>query len=84
MQEGIDLVLDTTEALYSERGDRSKIWGSMIKQTLKRRRPQFSESYYGFGSFNDLLEEALARDLIELETDERSGGYIVRKVDRNA
>ena len=56
----------------------------MIKQTLKRRRPQFNESYYGFGSFNDLLEEALARDLIELETDERSGGYIVRKVDRNA
>ena len=50
MQEAIDLVLDTTEALYSERGDRSKIWGSMIKQTLKRRRPQFNESYYGFGS----------------------------------
>ena len=82
MQEAIDLVLDTTEALYSERGDRSKIWGSMIKQTLKRRRPQFNESYYGFGSFNELLEEAQTRNLIELEMDERSGGYIVRSISR--
>ena len=81
-QEAIDLVLDTTEALYSERGDRSKLWGSMIKQTLKRRRPQFAETYYGFNSFNDLLEEAQARDLIELEMDERSGGYIVRSIKR--
>jgi uncharacterized protein (TIGR00288 family) len=81
-QEAMDLVVDTTEALYSERGDRSKLWGSMIKQTLKRRRPQFNETYYGFGSFNDLLEEAQARDLIELEMDERSGGYIVRSVNR--
>ena len=82
-QEGIDLVLDTAEALYSERGDRSSIWGSMIKQTLKRRRPQFNESYYGFGSFNDLLEEAQARGQMELEMDDRSGGYLVRKVTRS-
>lgn len=82
VQEALDLVLDTTEALYSERGDRSKLWGSMIKQTLKRRRPQFNESYYGFSSFNDLLEEAQARELIELEMDERSGGYIVRSIPR--
>ena len=83
MQEAIDLVMHTTEALYSERGDRSKIWGSMIKQTLKRRMPQFNESYYGFNSFNDMLEEAQARDLIELEMDERSGGYVVRSINRN-
>jgi uncharacterized protein (TIGR00288 family) len=81
-QEGIDLVLDTAEALYSERGDRSRLWGSMIKQTLKRRRPQFNESYYGFSSFNDLLEQAQKRGQIELEMDERSGGYIVRRVKR--
>jgi uncharacterized protein (TIGR00288 family) len=81
-QEGIDLVLETTEALYAERGDRSKLWGSMIKQTLKRRRPQFSESYYGFESFSDLLEEAQARGRLELEMDERSGGYIVKNVSR--
>jgi len=81
-QEAIDLVLATTEALYAERGDRSKLWGSMIKQTIKRRRPQFSESYYGFGSFSDLLEEAQSRELLELEMDDRSGGYIVRSVKR--
>jgi uncharacterized protein (TIGR00288 family) len=82
-QEAIDLVVDTTEALYSERGDRSKLWGSMIKQTLKRRMPQFNESYYGFGSFNEVLEEGQARELIKLELDERSGGYIVKSVNRS-
>lgn len=82
-QEAIDLVLETTEALYSERGDRSKLWGSMIKQTMKRRMPQFNESYYGFGSFNELLEEAKARELINLELDERSGGYIVKSINRS-
>jgi uncharacterized LabA/DUF88 family protein len=77
-QQAIDLVLATTEALYSERGDRSKLWGSMIKQTLKRQKPGFSESAYGFGSFSDLLEEAAKRGQLELERDEKSGGYIVR------
>jgi len=77
-QEAIDLVIETTEALYSERGDRAKLWGSMIKQTLKRRRPGFNESVYGFNSFSDLLEEAAERGQLELEMDERSGGYIVR------
>lgn len=81
-QEALDLVVDTTEALNSERGDQSKLWGSMIKQTLKRRRPQFNESYYGFSSFNELLEEAQSRGLLELELDERSGGYIVRGIPR--
>jgi len=79
-QQAIDLVIETTEALYAERGDRAKLWGSMIKQTLKRRRPGFNESFYGFGSFSDLLEEAQSRGLLELELDDRSGGYIVRKV----
>jgi uncharacterized protein (TIGR00288 family) len=76
-QEAIDLVIDTTEALYAERGDRTKLWGSMIKQTLKRRRPGFAESMYGFSSFSDLLEEAAKRKQLVLERDERSGGYIV-------
>ncbi len=84
VQEAIDEILDTTEALYSERGDRSNLWGSMIKQTLKRRRPQFDESHYGFSSFSDLLEEAESRGLLQLELDERSGGYIVRSVSRSS
>ena len=79
-QEAIDLVIETTEALYSERGDRAKLWGSMIKQTLKRRRPGFNESFYGFESFSDLLEEAAERKQLDLERDEKSGGYIVRGI----
>ncbi len=76
-QEAIDLVIQTAEGLYAERGDRAKLWGSMIKQTLKRRRPGFSEGSYGFGSFNELLEEAQSRGQIELDLDERSGGYVI-------
>ncbi|MEJ2172260.1 MAG: NYN domain-containing protein [Woeseiaceae bacterium] len=76
-QEAINLVLETTEALYAERGDRGKLWGSMIKQTLKRRSPGFNESVYGFSSFSDLLEEAAKRKQLDLERDEKSGGYIV-------
>ena len=81
-QEAIDLVLETAEAIYAERGERAKLWGSMIKQTLKRRRPGFNESAYGFGSFNDLLEEAQARGLLSLELDERSGGYVIGRLSR--
>ena len=81
-QKGLELVVQTAEAIYGERGDRAKLWGSMIKQTLKRRRPGFSESAYGFGSFNDLLEEAQARGLLELERDERSGGYVITGIAR--
>jgi uncharacterized LabA/DUF88 family protein len=80
-QEGIDLALETARALNAERGDREKLWGSMVKQTLKRRRPGFSESFYGFDSFSELLEEARDRGLIGLELDERSGGYIIRDLD---
>jgi len=76
-QEAFDLVLATLEALLNERGSEDKIWGSMVKQTLKRRRPGFNESYYGFRSFNNLLEEAAQRRLIALERDEKSGGYVV-------
>jgi hypothetical protein len=77
-QEAIDLVLETVEALADERGEDETIWGSMVKQTLKRRKPGFNESFYGFRSFNQLLEEARARHFLELERDEKSGGYIVR------
>jgi uncharacterized LabA/DUF88 family protein len=79
--EALDLILETIEALASERGEEGKIWGSMVKQALKRRKPGFNESYYGFRSFNELLEEAEARDLLSLERAERSGGYIVRMID---
>jgi uncharacterized LabA/DUF88 family protein len=77
-QEAWDLIVKTYEALCEERGEGEKIWGSMIKQTLKRRKPGFAESYYGFRSFNQLLEEAAAQGIIEIERDEKSGGYVVK------
>ena len=77
-QEAFDLVLATIEALIAERGDDEKIWSSMVKQALKRRRPGFNESYYGFRSFNALLEEAAARRLLTVEREGKSGGYLVR------
>jgi uncharacterized protein (TIGR00288 family) len=77
-QEVLELVMETLEALAEERGSGDKIWGSMVKQTIKRRKPGFSESYYGFRSFNRLLEEAAKRGLMDLDSDEKSGGYIIR------
>ena len=77
-QEALDLILETIEALGTERGEDEKIWGSMVKQALKRRKPGFNEAYYGFRSFNKLLEEAESRRLLNLERDEKSGGYIIR------
>ncbi len=81
LDEAIGLVMETAEALYAERGDREKLWGSMIKQALKRRRPGFNERYYGVGSFSDLLEEAERRGLMVLAMDERSGGYVIEKIE---
>ena len=77
-QEALDLILETIEALGTERGEDEKIWGSMVKQALKRRKPGFNEAYYGFRSFNKLLEEAEAHHMLKLERDEKSGGYIIR------
>ena len=80
-EEAIELVLETAEGLFAEQGER--VWGSMIKQTLKRRRPGFNENNYGFRSFSDLLEEAEERGLLKIEMDERSGGYVVLKIRRD-
>jgi hypothetical protein len=77
-QEALDMIMETVEALITERGAEDKIWGSMVKQALKRRQPGFNESYYGFRSFSALLEEAEKRQLLALEHDEKSGGYILR------
>ena len=79
-QEAFDLILETVNALSAERGEDEKIWGSMVKQALKRRNPGFNESHYGFRAFSDLLEEAQKRNLLALERDEKSGGYLIRSV----
>jgi len=77
-QEGFDLLVETLNALIAERGEGERIWGSMVNQALKRRKPGFNESYYGFRSFSELLEEAEKKSLIKLEPDEKSGGHILR------
>ena len=83
VQEALDLILETMEALANERGEDGKIWGSMVKQALKRRKPGFNETYYGFRSFNDLLEEAEARNMLKLVPSESSGAYLVRMIDND-
>jgi uncharacterized protein (TIGR00288 family) len=76
--EAMELAVETVEALIAERGDEEKIWGSMVKQALRRRKPGFNESFYGFRSFNELLEDAAQHALLMLERDDKSGGYRVR------
>ena len=76
--EAMELAVETIEALIAERGDEEKIWGSMVKQALRRRKPGFNESFYGFRSFNELLEDAARHGLLMLERDDKSGGYRVR------
>jgi uncharacterized protein (TIGR00288 family) len=73
-----DLIVETVEALIEERGGSEPIWGSMIKQAIKRRQPGFNERFYGFKSFNDMLGEGEKRGLLNLRADEKSGGYTVR------
>ena len=79
-QEAFDLVIETIEDLMEERDSEEKVWGSMVKQALKRRKPGFNESYHGFRTFGKLLEEARDRKLLELEHDAKSGGYIIQRV----
>jgi len=80
--EALDLVVETLEAVAEERGENEPIWGSMIKQAIKRRHPGFNERAHGFRSFNDLLAEAQKRGFLTLQADEKSGGYTVRALDR--
>ncbi|MGE0355733.1 MAG: NYN domain-containing protein [Burkholderiales bacterium] len=79
-QEAFDLVLETIDDLVDERGVEETLWGSMVKQAIKRRKPGFSEGYYGYRSFNQLLEELQDKGLLELERDDKSGGYTIRSV----
>jgi uncharacterized protein (TIGR00288 family) len=82
-QKALDLVMETIEALFKERDEEEKVWGSMVKQTLKRRKPGFNETYHGFRTFGQLLEEAQERKLITLLLDEKSGGYIIKSLDQD-
>jgi uncharacterized protein (TIGR00288 family) len=84
LNDALELIVETLEALAEERGGGEPIWGSMIKQAIKRRHPGFNERAYGFKSFNDLLADGEKRGLLTLRADEKSGGYTVRVADRPA
>jgi hypothetical protein len=81
LTKALDLITETLEAIADERGENDAIWGSMIKQAIKRRHPGFNERAYGFRSFNDLLAEAQKRGLLKMYPDEKSGGFTIRLLD---
>jgi len=76
--QAVELATETFDALVAERGDSGKIWASVLKEAIKRRRPDFSESYFGFRAFGNLLEEAQSRGLLSFGRDEKSGAYVYR------
>jgi len=65
--------------LHSVEQDYDPLWGSILKQAIRRVHPGFSEGYYGYGSFSELLEDIKSRGLIELEYDDSRGNYKVRR-----
>lgn len=77
-QEAMDFLVETVEGLIAERGSDEKIWGSMVKTTMQRRRPGFNESFYGYRSFRELMEDAQRHKLLALVRDEKSGQYTIR------
>jgi len=77
--QAIEMAVETFDALVAERGDSGKIWASVLKEAIKRRKPDFNESWYGFRAFGNLLEEAQSRGLLEFGRDEKSGAYVYRQ-----
>jgi len=77
-QEALDFIVETVEALIAERGSDEKIWGSMVKTTMQRRKPGFTESSYGYRSFKELVEDAQKHKLLVVVRDEKSGQYTIR------
>jgi len=77
-QEALDFIVETVEALIAERGSDEKIWGSMVKTTMQRRKPGFNESSYGYRSFKELVEDAQKHKLLVVVRDEKSGQYTIR------
>ncbi len=77
-QEALDFIVETVEALIAERGSDEKIWGSMVKTTMQRRKPGFTESYYGYRSFKELVEDAQRHKFLTVMRDEKSGQYTIR------
>jgi hypothetical protein len=77
-QAAIDLVRETLEELIEARGSDERIYSSMVKQALKRRRPEFNESYHGYKGFAALLDDMVERGLLVVTKDEKTGQHLVR------
>ncbi len=75
LQDCFGLLVD---AIYARpRENKELLWGSMVKETMKRKRPSFNESYYGFRTFSHLLEDAQRRGIVMLRRDQKSGSYVI-------
>ena len=81
--QAIEIAVETFDALLAERGDGGKIWASVLKEAIKRRKPDFNENWYGFRAFGNLLEEAQSRGLLEFGRDDNSA-YVFRSGARPA
>ena len=75
VQECFALLVDSILALQRE--NKEVLWGSMVKETMKRKKPSFNETYYGFRTFSHLLEEAQRKSIVTLRRDQKSGSYII-------
>ncbi len=82
IQEAFQLLVDAVLALQRE--NKEVLWGSMVKETMKRKKPSFNETYYGFRTFSHLLEEAQRKGIVTLRRDQKSGSYIVEDLGTGA
>ena len=69
------LLIDSIKALMRE--NKEILWGSMVKQTMQRKKPTFNEEYYGYNTFSDLLEDAQSNNIIKIKRDIKSGSYVI-------
>ena len=69
------LLIDSIKALMRE--NKEILWGSMVKQTMQRKKPTFNEEYYGYNTFSDLLEDAQTNNIIKIKKDVKSGSYVI-------
>ncbi len=76
-QEGFDQLMEAVAALQREN---KELWASLVKDTMKRKQPQFNEEYHGYPTFGRMLEDAEKHELITLKKDSRSGTYVIDEV----
>jgi len=74
-KEAFQLLVDSVVALVRE--NKEVLWSSLVKETMKRKKPSFNESYHGYRTFSDLLEDAEKEGIIRLRSDSRSGTYVI-------